>query len=636
MPRKHLDGIIGPVFQSAKEVDWAEVRGEWEELTGKKLHFSFWQGFLFWLILVGLFVYLQAGFFGLYFSRPYLEQKVQEAKAAIQGVDLEQTDLGEILQAENSFSDLKQALVKKGQFFVFLSYNPLFQDKAVDLSRTLLVFEKAEILKQAIFDYSFDNPTRLKRDLRLGVWNLKEMKTLIGLIKAQEIAPYKGKVRGGIEKAEEVLEFANRHFNSLAWFFGLDQERHYLLLFPNNKEARNWGGFSGTYGELKLNGKDYSLFVKDIYYLDYLLRGHSELKKPASANSIPLSLYPDQKIFPEKEWDWYVLRNTPTSLDFKTNAQRAIWVYENIHKQNQVDGLIALTPDLVISFLDIVGPISMPDYGVNVSADNFREVIEYKVEVDNPFKRGDRTKDPKQILRDLAPKLLEKLKKADLQTKIKIAQALLENLNKKQVLLYFEEKGLQDLVEEYNWGGRLNSYPYDYIAVYNTNLNGRKSSLSIKRELALYSHIFSSGLVKNRLELTFSHEGEWKELNGGFIEGDVEDLVEVVLPKGVMLKRVLKGKEEFTNQIKESSEGDKTIFFFKFHFNPGEKMHFVFEYTLPQLVQKKWGVLFQKQPGQKATKFLYQIESDKPIKKLGEGIGGWQSLDLDREFVLEF
>lgn len=638
MPRKHLDGIIGPVFQSAKEVDWAEVREEWEESTGRRLRFSFWQGFLFWLILVGVFVYLQAGFFSLYFSRPYLEKKVQEAKLATKGIDLEHVSLGEVLKAEASFVGLKEALVEKGQFFVFLAYNPLFQDKAVDLSRMLLVFDKAESLKELVLgdQLSLEKPQRLRWQLKFALWNLKEMEVLLNLVHAEEIVPYKEKISSAIAKAREGLSFLDRHFSAFVWLLGSEQERRYLFVFPNNKEARNWGGFSGTYGELKLSSKNYSLFVKDIYYLDYLLRGHGELTKPASASYVPPSLYPDQTIFSEDEWDWYVLRNAPTSLDFQTNARRAIWLYENVHQQGQVDGLIALTPNLVIDVLRIVGPIEMPEYGVKVGADNFREIIEYKVEVDNPFKKGDRTKDPKQILGDLAPRFLEKVQKADLKIKLEIVQACLNNLNKKQILLYFKDRNAQGLVEDFEWGGRLKNYPYDYLAVYATNLNGRKSSLDVKRNIALYSTIHSSGLVENRLEIVFSHEGQWKVLGDSFIEGDVEDLVEIALPKGVMLKRVLRGDKEFTDEVGESKEKDKTVYFFKFHFNPGEKMHFVFEYTLPNIASNEWGLVFQKQPGTETTKFLYEVKTDKPVKEWGQGIGDWQDLDSDKEFPLRF
>ncbi len=639
MSPKRLDGIVGPVFRSAREVDWSEVREEWEELTGKKLQFSFWRGLALWLILVGVFVYLQAGFFGLYFSRPYLEAKTKETADVInrlKGTREQTVDLSALLEAEDSLKKLKTALSDKGQFFVFLAYNPLFQGKVVDLSRSLLLFEHAETLKNLAFAVQPNDLRQVKWGVKLALWKVKEGELLLNLIQTPEMASYKKRLNGPLSEAKKVLSLVDRNFQGLAWASGLAQKRRYLVLFPNNKELRNWGGFSGTYGILELDKGKISLTVRDIYYLDYLLRGHGELRKPSVANSIPLELFPDPKIFPEQEWDWYVLRNTPTSLDFGLNARRAKWVFENVHQQGKVDGVVALTPNLVIEYLKLVGPVKMPEYKTEISAVNFREVIEYKVEVDNPFRRGDRTKDPKQILRDLAPKLLQKLEEADLKTKLQFAQIAVESLNQKQVLLYFENPAAQRVVEQLHWGGRLRSYPYDYLAVYTTNLNGRKSSLAIKRKIGVYSTVLASGLVKNRVNIVFSHEGKWRKLNGSFIEGDVEELVEIAVPKGAMLRRVLRGEEDITSQVGVSGELDKTIFFLRFHFNPGEKMHFTFEYTLPQVAEKQWGLLFQKQPGVLQTEFLYEVKSEKPMAEEDRAIGVWQALTTDRTFSFTF
>ncbi|MDP1619890.1 MAG: DUF4012 domain-containing protein, partial [bacterium] len=161
--------------------------------------------------------------------------------------------------------------------------------------------------------------------------------------------------------------------------------RKYLFLFQNNQEMRATGGFIGTYGVLDIfNGNVRNFFIDGIYNPDGQLREKVIPPVPIQKISAAWSLH-DSNWFP----------------DFPKSAEKAAWFYEKTGGPT-VDGVITMTPTVMQKMLEITGPIELPEYGVTVDKDNFVEKIQYEVEVDYDKELNK----PKQILADLAPKIL--------------------------------------------------------------------------------------------------------------------------------------------------------------------------------------------------------------------------------------
>jgi len=632
--RRQLDGIIGPVFNKASDVDWQEVRENWEKRTGGELHYSFWRGFFLWLVLVLVFVYLQVAFFDLYFSRRYLEDKINITTNLVKNIGksnnsgLIKNDPG----IEKSFNDLKTALTKKGQYFVFLSYNPLFKSQVVDLSRVVNSADSALAIKKAGGNLLNQNNNNLfKLNLWLIGYNLKNIKQNLRLINTEEIKPYLSLVFPYLDKAEDQFSYLNQNSAALAQILGVGNKKKYLLLFPNNREIRNWGGFSGTYGELTLeSGKKPYFFVRDIYALDRLVRGDdvNSTKKPQVANSIPVDLYPDQKIFNETDYTWWFLRNSATSLDFSTNSKRAIWSYEDLYKQNKVDGVIALTPDVIADVLKLTGPIEMPDYNTTINAQNFRDVMEQKIEFDNPFKKNINKKvDPKQILADFAPTLEQKLGELSLKQKLSVLQIVLDNFKKKQILVYAKNNDVQKIVEHYGISGELKKSDYDYLAIYESNLNGRKTSLGFEKDVKLTSDFSNKNKVLNELSITIKNNGDSTKFTGLS-----QELLEIAVPKNAVFVSAQEDENDIPELIGQSEEKDKKILFLNYEVAVNRQTTFVFKYELSQTFKNNWGLLLQKQPGIESFNFTYQILGAKNLQsKLGL-LNQPQTIDGDKEF----
>ncbi|MFZ2970607.1 MAG: DUF4012 domain-containing protein, partial [Minisyncoccia bacterium] len=162
----------------------------------------------------------------------------------------------------------------------------------------------------------------------------------------------------------------------------------YLLLFQNNSEIRATGGFVGSFGILDVeNGKITNMFIDGIFNPDGQLKEKIVPPMPIQKISANWSMH---------DANWFA--------DFPTSAKKTALFYEKTGGAT-VDGVIAITSDVIKNLLDITGPIDMPEYGSTVDKDNFLPLIQLQVE--ELYDKEENK--PKQFLADLAPKIIEKL-----------------------------------------------------------------------------------------------------------------------------------------------------------------------------------------------------------------------------------
>jgi hypothetical protein len=252
-----------------------------------------------------------------------------------------------------------------------------------------------------------------------------------------------------------LLQSFEEHEALLEELLGGNGPRKYLFLLENNQELRATGGFIGTYALLEVNdGVLRRFFVDGIFNPDGQLKENIVPPQPIQKISAAWSLH-DSNWFP----------------DFPTSAEKAISFYEKTGGPT-VDGVITLTPTIMQKLLQVVGPITLPQYGLTVDADNFIPVIQEQVEV-----KYDRVENqPKKILADLSGVLMEKVFAAQDKASLgQVAEALVEGLNEKQALLYMRHKEAQTLIEKVGWSGRMLDTPKDYLSVVHSNINGYKT-----------------------------------------------------------------------------------------------------------------------------------------------------------------
>lgn len=266
-----------------------------------------------------------------------------------------------------------------------------------------------------------------------------------------------------------------------------DGDKTYLLVFENPDEMRATGGFIGTYGVLKTRqGGIDNLKIQSIYNLDGNI--HEQIAAPG----------PFQPAI--KKWG---IRDANWFADFPTTAGKLLDFFEK--GGETADGVVALTPKLFEDLLRLTGPIDMPSYGVTLTADNFQDLVQYKTSVDY----DKRLNQPKKMLDDFAPLLLDRLSSLNKEQWIQAFQIIYDNLHSHQIAAYSKSAETEKLIDDLGVSGRILGTDYDYLNIVNTNLGGTKTDLKIQQQATLSSKILSDGSVMNTLQITrTSHAGE--------------------------------------------------------------------------------------------------------------------------------
>lgn len=420
-------------------------------------------------------------------------------------------------------------------------------------------------------------------------------------------------ILSGFEKNERIIEE----------LLGGNGPRTYLFLLQNNHEMRATGGFIGTYALVDINqGVIRRFFVDGIFNPDGQLKENIIPPKPIQKISAGWSLH-DSNWFP----------------DFPASAEKAISFYEKTGGPT-VDGVITLTPTVMQKLLAVIGPISMPQYGLTVDADNFIPVLQEQVEV----KYDKELNQPKKILADLTRLLIEKaFALQDRATTGRIAEALVSGLNEKHMLLYVRQPDFERLIDEVGWSGRILETSKDYLAVIHSNINGYKTDGVIDERIMHEAKIGDDGSIVDTVTVTRTHRGGdtpydwWNKVNA--------DYVRIYVPKGSLLltsegttwefpappldyarlgfkKDADVDREESAEVVDQktgvriSEDAGKTVFGAWAYVSPKESVTLRFQYRLPFRLDPKalalgdpqsYAVLFQKQSGSPGSALLMSV-----------------------------
>jgi hypothetical protein len=386
---------------------------------------------------------------------------------------------------------------------------------------------------------------------------------------------------------------------------------------------RATGGFIGSYALMDVNqGQVRRFFVDGIFNPDGQLRENIIPPKPIQKVSAAWSLH-DSNWFP----------------DFPVSAEKAIFFYEKTGGPT-VDGVITLTPTVMQKLLSVTGPIALPQYGLVVDADNFIPVIQEQVET----KYDKEENQPKKVLADLTGVLLEKAFALQDKTALyAIANALVQGLNEKQMLLYMRHQETEALIDEAGWSGRVLPASKDYLSVIHTNINGYKTDGVIDESIKHSAEIASDGSIVDTVSITRTHRGGdtpydwWNKVNADYMRVYVPVGAQLLSAKGatwefppIPLDYQALGfhedadvaREENAIHIDEKSgtrvyeDAGKTVFGAWVYVSPQESVTVEYRYSLPFRINvdelRKGGVdsyaaLFQKQSGSLGSKLSASV-----------------------------
>ena len=319
-----------------------------------------------------------------------------------------------------------------------------------------------------------------------------------------EIKGYFKELADYLPKATISLKNIKDVFAVFGEVLGHTQEKRYLVLFQNNNELRATGGFIGSIALIDVyHGKITNLEIPKGGTYDLRAGQTIKIKSPRALSLI-------NPYFNLWDANWWP--------DFPTSAKKISWMYQN-YGGATTDGVIAVNADLLGELLKVTGEMPMPEYNVTITADNLFTTLQNQVELNY-----DKTSNqPKAIIADLAPKLLEKL--LDSKDKQKeVVKVLIDALANKDVQIYLSDANLQAKVKKFAWAGEMLTSSKDYLEVVSTNIAGGKTDKDIYQMIEHQAEIMPNGDIIDTVKVTRTNKGELNNPLAGFQGGNASYL----------------------------------------------------------------------------------------------------------------
>lgn len=296
---------------------------------------------------------------------------------------------------------------------------------------------------------------------------------------------------------------------------GINREKHYLILFQNNRELRPTGGFIGSVGELTLSsGKITNFTIQDVYELDGQLKAHVEPYYIVRRYLQP-HLY---------------LRDSNFDIDFEKSASTAALLY-NLETGKKVDGVVGVDFEVLKKIVALTGPITLFDYNKTLDANSLFEFIQDTIE-SNKFP-GSRQK--KDILDSVFKQVTLKLEE-DKNLLYRILGELPSLLEEKHIQIVLQDPTLQPLLSinkfsnSLQWKDLTNEITLgNILGINEANIGVNKVNQHISRELEYTVFLNRQGFVESHVEISFSNSSP---------KDDYKSYIRVMTPKGTVLDKI--------------------------------------------------------------------------------------------------
>lgn len=392
----------------------------------------------------------------------------------------------------------------------------------------------------------------------------------------------------------------------LSWFMGGDGEKNVMLLFQNNAEIRGSGGFIGSYAIVTV--KDHAIkkldFQTNIYKLDNA--AVSFLNVPAPPEYDVLA---GGKLF---------LRDANYAVNGPESFAKILELYK-LESGVDLDGIVAMDTSLITALLKITGPITLPQYGLTVTSENFLTDVQTEIE-QNYFQRdgNKQENEPKRILADMLPLVLNLTLKKFQTTNERdsVMEILKEAISAKHFMLFSRDNSVQEKIEYNNIGGKLAQGEFDYFLSHSTNIIGGKSSLNIKEDVTDLVDIGSDGSINHNITIKRQHQG-----SGVWPDRANVNLMRVLLPPGSELQEFKPVTGDFQPHMDKKysqdniysigEEAGRLKLSFWMNTLPGQSSEVTFSYKSAYRIslsgQKKYTLFLQKQPGTNPNNYHLKI-----------------------------
>ncbi len=309
-----------------------------------------------------------------------------------------------------------------------------------------------------------------------------------------------------VASMEEYVRFVD----ALSVMLGGEEQMRYLAVFQNNTELRPTGGFMGSFAEMDVQrGEVVRMFVPGGGTYDVQGQLQAYVAAPG-----PLQLLKSRWEFQDSNW----------FPDFPSSAKKLRWFYSQAGGPTS-DGVVAVNATFVVELLRVLGPVEMPEYGRTFDAENF--IFETQKIVELEYDKTENA--PKEIIGDLAPILLERVKEADVQTLLAVVDLVAKGLEEKDIQLNFRDNDLQTTIDGFGWSGSIKQTSGDFLMLVNTNLGGGKTDGVIDQDVHVDVRVAEDGSIENKVTITKTHRGMKNAL---FTGNNNVDYLRLYVPRG--------------------------------------------------------------------------------------------------------
>ncbi|MFQ5879399.1 MAG: DUF4012 domain-containing protein [Dehalococcoidia bacterium] len=409
---------------------------------------------------------------------------------------------------------------------------------------------------------------------------------------------------GWLAELEEAVAAYHQAQQFFPGFLGHDRPRTYLVLSQDNTEIFPSGGFINPYGLLTVDrGQVQQLFFEDVFTLfqRWQTQGGGYIEPPTALKNHLL-----------RDWSWGI-GEAGWSPNFPTSARQSQYLLLE-EAGTAVDGVIALDFVALAELVRIAGPVTVEEYGVTVTADNA-----YLTVMDEALQDLSQGKDRSILIQPLSRQLLERLDAIPPQRWTELLDVVQRLLEEKHLLLYFNDRDLQAVLDERGWAGRLRQSGSDYLMVVDASVNSTKLNLVVEEGIRLEVKLDAFGNAHNAVMVRYANnlpqwaQGRDPELVHRMMgEGMYGDYLRLFTPQRSRLERVLEdGVEVGVEEI--ATEDGKTTFGRYFALPSGQRKEMAFYYVAPHVAETaevpyRYHLTVQKQPGTQALPLTVQIQ----------------------------
>lgn len=446
-----------------------------------------------------------------------------------------------------------------------------------------------------------------KQELSLAQLTLENAPS-VGVVR--QIKEVSNQIARQIPVAQAALDSAATASRVLPTLAGYPDSKRYLFLFLNNAELRPGGGFIGSLGTVRLTAGDMTEFKTfDVYDIDH------------KYVSTELSPEPLRRLSNE----WY-LHDSNWSPDFPTSAATSLRFYTQESGDNDVNGVIGITPELLRDLIKVTGPINVPGYPYTFTPENFTETLENAVEKDF-VQQGIPFEKRKQIIGDLSTILLDKLFSLPREQWPKLITTAQESVAEKHIMVWYRQpaapsdvdKEAAQVLADSNVDGHVKQTDHDFLMIVDANIGGLKSDLVIKRAIDYTIHWTDDHKLMVKASMTYQHTG----FHDGFFTVAYPSYVRFYVPEGSTLV-AQNGCD--SGSFKEEKELGKSVFGCFKTTQPQTSSTITAEYQLPpsiadQVAAGQYDLLIQKQLGTLPHDLTVRFQSGATVGSFTPGNG---------------